>query len=73
MKTNKNKLTNAITVNFNDETAQEIQTLAEHYNRKAAELLRILVLPVIINEYAKIMLLEHPENRQPMTQAIFKQ
>ena len=73
MKINKEQLNNAITVNVNDEMAQQIRAIAEYCNRKPAELLRLLLTPVIINEYTKIMLLKHDENRQPMTQAIFKQ
>lgn len=73
MKINKEQLNNAITINVNDEIAQQIKALATYHNRKPAELLRLLLTPAIINEYAKIMLLKHDENRQPMTQAIFKQ
>lgn len=67
------KNNNAITINVNDDIKKEIEILASYYQRKPAELLRLLLTPVIINEYAKIMLLKHDENRQPMTQAIFKQ
>lgn len=67
------KNNNAITINVNDDIKKEIEMLASYYQRKPAELLRLLLTPVIINEYAKIMLLKHDENRQPMTQAIFKQ
>ena len=73
MKINKEQLNNAITINVNDNLAQEIKVIAAYYSRKPAELLRLLLTPVIVNEYAKIMLLERPENRQPMTTAIFKQ
>lgn len=67
------KLTNQYNVNVDDDTSALIERIAEHEQRKPAELLRLLLTPVIINEYAKIMLLKHDENRQPMTQAVFKQ
>lgn len=67
------KNNNAITINVNDDLKNEIDYIARYYQRKPAELLRLLLTPVIINEYAKIMLLKHDENRQPMTTAIFKQ
>lgn len=67
------KNNNSITINVNDDLKNEIDYIARYYQRKPAELLRLLLTPVIINEYAKIMLLKHDENRQPMTKAIFKQ
>ena len=67
------KNNNAITINVSDELKQEINAIAEYEQRKPAELLRILLTPVVIREYAKIMQLIHHENDEPMAQAIFKQ
>lgn len=71
MKTeNKNK--NAITINVNDDYKKLIDLLASYHQRKTAEYLRLILQPLLINEYAKIQLAEHPTNAQPMQQAIFK-
>lgn len=67
------KLKNAITINIDDPTRAQIEIISTYYNRKPAELLRLLLTPVIINEYAKIQRIAHPENSDPMTIATFKQ
>ena len=70
MKTeNKNK--NAITINLNDEYKNMIDKLATYYQRKTAEYLHVILQPLLINEYAKMQAAEHPENTQPIKQAIF--
>ena len=66
------KNNNAITINVNDDIKKEIEMLASYYQRKPADLLRLLLTPVIINEYAKIQKIAHPENSDAMTEAIFK-
>ena len=58
------KLQNQFTVNTDTETAELINRIAEHYQRKPAELLRLLLLPVLLDEWAKIQTVEHPENLQ---------
>ena len=71
MKTeNKNK--NAFTINLNDDYKSLINILASYYERKAADLLRVLLQPVLINEYAKIQAATHKENIQQLNKAIFK-
>lgn len=70
-KTNKNN--NAITINVNDEIKKEIEYIAAHYQRKPAELLRLLLEPVIINEFAQIMTQTHADNKNAMQRATFKQ
>ena len=59
------KLKNQFTVNLDEEAAALVQKLAEIYQRKPAELLRLLLLPQLSNEWAKIQREAHPENRQP--------
>lgn len=71
MKTeNKNK--NAFTINLNDDYKSMIEKLSAYHERKIADLLRILLQPVLINEYAKIQQCIYKENNQPLKQAIFK-
>lgn len=59
------KLKNSYCVNLDDESAQLVQKLADIYQRKPAELLRLLLLPQLSNAWAKVQAIEHPENRQP--------
>lgn len=67
----KNK--NQFTINLNDALKRQIIILADAYQRKPADLLRLLVTPAIINAYADLQRLEHPTNAQPMQPAIFKE
>ena len=67
------KLNNSITINVNDETRAEIEKIAEFYQRKPAELLRMLLVPVLTRQYAIIQRAAHPENMQPLEPAIFKE
>ena len=73
-KKNKNMLKNdnAITINLNDNLIDMIDKIASYHQRKPAELLRLLLTPVLINEYTKIQSAIHPENNEPIKQAIFK-
>lgn len=66
-----NKLQNQFCVNVDDATAQQILKIAEYYQRKPAELLRLLLAPVLRNEWATIQRAEHPENADPLTVARF--
>ena len=68
---NNNKLTKQFTINTDEETANQIERIAELYQRKPAELLRLLLGPALRNEWAKIQRQEHPENTEPLTVAIF--
>lgn len=68
---NNNKLTKQFTVNTDEETAAQIERIAEIYQRKPAELLRLLLGPALRNEWAKIQQQEHPENRAAPVVAIF--
>ena len=66
------KLTNSYTINTDDNTAAMIETIAEHEQRKPRELLRLLLIPALRQRWAEIQRQEHPENTEPMQQAIFK-
>lgn len=66
------KNNNSFTINLNDDLKNAVLKIADAYQRKPAELLRLLITPAIINEYAKIQSVTHPENAQPLTKAIFK-
>lgn len=67
-----NKLNNSFTINTDDATAKQIELIASYYQRKPAELLRLLLLPSILNEYAKIQEQQHPENTPQFKKALFK-
>lgn len=66
------KLNNQYTINVNDDINELIEKIASYYNRKPCELLRMLVIPQLHNEYAKMMRLAHTENTEPLKQATFK-
>lgn len=66
----KNK--NPYTVNLDDESAQTLEALARATQRKPRELLRLLLVPVIFNEWIKHNQ-ENPENKaQEFKPAHFK-
>ena len=68
---NNNKLNKQFTINTDEETATQIEKIAEYYQRKPAELLRLLLAPTLRNEWAKIQQQEHPENNTAPTVARF--
>lgn len=57
------KLKNQYCINLDDATAQQVEKIAEYYQRKPAELLRLLLAPVLRNEWAAIQREQHPENQ----------
>lgn len=65
------KLQNQFTINTDDETRAQIEKIAEYYQRKPAELLRLILAPALRNEWAKIQQQEHPENQATPVVAIF--
>ena len=65
------KLQKQFTINTDEETARQIELIAEYYQRKPAELLRLLLAPTLRNEWAKIQRQEHPENKTAPTVARF--
>lgn len=60
---NKNKLNNQYTINIDDDIKNIIEKTAAYYNRKPSELLRLLLIPCILDEYAKININSYPENK----------
>lgn len=67
------KLKNQITININDSLKNEIDALATYYQRKPAELVRLLLIPAVVNAYAAMMTQAHTENKNNFEKAIFKQ
>jgi len=67
------KLTNSITINVDDATRAEIEKIAQYYQRKPAEMIRLLLIPALTRQYAIIQRLQHTENTQPLTPAIFNE
>ena len=65
------KLKNQYCINLDDATAQQVEKIAEYYQRKPAELLRLLLAPVLRNEWATIQREQHPENQLTPTVARF--
>lgn len=72
MKTNNKQLDKVYTVRLNEETSAQLEKLAEIYQRKPSELIRLLLVPELIRQWAKVQTLEHQENQLPMSAAIFK-
>lgn len=66
-----NKLNNQITINIDDATRDQLLKLCAAYNRKPAELVRLLLLPALVNEYALLMQQKHAQNREPWSRAAF--
>ena len=72
MKQNEKQLNNSYTINTDDQTAALIEAIAEHEQRKPRELLRLLLIPALRQRWAEIQRQEHPENSEPMQEAIFR-
>jgi len=68
----KEKLTRNITLHLDEPTAQQVETLAEYYNRKPAEFLRLILAPTLRQYWAEMERNEHAENRQEPTLATFR-
>lgn len=66
------KLQNQFTINTDSATAEQIKRIAEYYQRKPAELLRLLLAPILRDEWANIQREQHPENQLPPTVAKFR-
>ena len=65
------KLDKNITIHIGSNLKNEIDIIAAYYQRKPAELVRLLLTPVIINEYAKIQLAQQAE-KPTLETAIFR-
>lgn len=68
---NNNKLNKQFTINTDEETARQVEIIAEYYQRKPAELLRLILAPALRNEWANIQKEQHPENQAAPTLARF--
>ena len=61
-----------ITIELKKDLARELELLANYYNTTSEKMLSHMVRHPIINEWAKIQLQEHPQNRKKMQAAKFK-
>lgn len=68
---NNKKLNYQYCINVDEETAAQIERIAEYCQRKPAELLRLILAPALRDEWAKIQRQEHPENNTAPTLARF--
>ena len=67
------KLKNGYTINVDDELKNMIEYLAQYYQRRPRELLRLFLRKIIIDEYAKMQLSLNKNNDNDLQVAIFKQ
>lgn len=65
------KLNNQFCINLDEDTAQMVERIAEHEQRKPAELLRLLLIPALRKKWVEIQTQEHPENQATPTVAKF--
>ena len=66
------KLKNSYSINLDDPTAQQLETLAEYYQRKPRELLRLLLAPALRDLWARMQQEQHPENKAAPVVATFQ-
>lgn len=59
----KKKLDNQFCINLDHDTAAMVERIAEHEQRKPAELLRLLLIPALRKKWVEIQTQEHPENQ----------
>jgi len=71
MKTAK-KLDNQFCIKVDQDTARQIELLANYYQRKPSEFLRLILAPVLRDYWAMMQREEHQENKQIPTLARFK-
>lgn len=65
------KLTRHYCVSIDEDNGRMLEAIAELYQRKPAELLRLLVLKPLRDEWAKVQREEHPENKEQPQPARF--
>lgn len=68
----KEKLINCYSINLDDPTAQQLETLADYYQRKPRELLRLILAPALRDLWAEMQQETHPENKAAPVLATFK-
>lgn len=66
-----NKLSVNICVRVDQETSQMIERLAKYYNRKPADLVRLVLVPALCNQWARMEQEQHQENKEPLQVAKF--
>ena len=66
------KLENQFTVNLDGETAAQVLKLAEYYQRKPAELLRLVLSPALRDLWAEMEREKHLENQAAPVVATFR-
>lgn len=71
MKTSQ-KLERQICIKVDEDTARQITLLAQYYQRREGELLRLLLAPVLRDYWAKMQQEQHQENQQAPTLARFR-
>ena len=70
---NKEKLKNQVTINLTDDDLKLLNFICDANDRRAGEMVRILLKPILRNEFTKLMQNQHAENNEPLTIPIFKQ
>lgn len=70
MKTTEKKMHN-FCVRVDEPTANQIQKLAEYYQRTASDLLRLLLAPALRQQWAEMEREQHKENQERPTLAKF--
>ena len=66
------KLSNSYTINFDEDYSKLIEELAQAYQRKPRELLRLLLVPIIHDKYAELEQMKQGENPNTWAKAIYK-
>lgn len=65
------KLTSNFTINTDEQIAQMIQELAQDKQRKPCEMLRLLLIPVIVEEWEKLQAKKHQTSTGEIKKAVF--
>jgi len=66
-----NKLVKQYCVNLDADTGAMLERLAELYQRKPSELIRLLIAKPLRDEWSKVQREEHPENQEQPQPARF--
>ena len=66
------KLNNAYTINFDEDYTKIIEELAQAYQRKPRELLRLLLVPILHDKYAELISLGKPQETNSWVKPLFK-
>lgn len=67
-----NKLDKNYCIRVDKETSNQIEKLAQYYQRKPADLLRLVLAPALCDLWAKMEQEQHQENKERPTLARFK-